>query len=260
MKRLLAAGDLHAGHVAGFCPPEYWSDTCPELRALEEECYTWQKRKVEALKPIDTLLLNGDSIEGKGHRSGGRELYTTDRIVQADVAWQFVEMVNPRALIVTKGTPSHVGDDECFEDLFARRAEAAGIKYAAGDYVQFAMEDTLVAFGAKHKVGSSAVPHGRSTAINRAVLWQQIWEDAGRREPEDVVLRSHVHYYRYSGDADRLGMVLPALQAARTEFGARQCDGLVDYGFVTFDVEGDAYSWRAHLLRPAAEQVQTLVV
>jgi hypothetical protein len=257
-KRILACGDLHAGHFAGWCPRRRWS-SIPDVRTLQRETNTWLVDRIHDLQPIDTLLINGDAIDGKGSRSGGRELYEPDRIEQARLAWEFVELVRPRVLVQTYGTPYHVGDQECFESIVADRAAASRVSYRVGDYIQFSLGG--VSFGCRHHIGGSQIPHGRYTALARTMLWQRLWADAGRRDRVDVVLRSHVHYFAYAGSADMLGMILPALQAARTEYGARQCDGTVDFGFATFDVDGGGgFTWQRHILRPEAERVTTVAL
>ena len=81
------------------------------------------------------------------------------------------------------------------------------------------------------------------------MLWNQLWHAEDELQPRaDVLLRGHVHYHQYCGDAKRLGMTLPALQSMGTKYGARQCTGLVHWGMVHFDVGGgELVDWRAHI-------------
>jgi hypothetical protein len=41
-----------------------------------------------------------------------------------------------------------------------------------------------------------------------------------------------------------LGMTTPALQGFGSRYGARRCTGLVDFGFVTFQVNKGTYTWQ----------------
>ncbi len=248
--RLLACGDLHAGHIAGWCPARYHARD-GAVRTLQRELHRWTCETVRALQPVDVLLINGDAINGKGARSRGNEHVTTDRVEQARWAAEFVEMVNPRALVLTWGTPYHTGECDLLESAIA---DAVDCPVQTGNHELFTVGG--VTFSARHKIGSSSIPHGRATALMRSTLWQRLWEDDDRRDKADVILRSHVHYHVYAGQPGRLAMTLPALQAAQTEFGARECDGLVDFGMVVFDCDQGEYSWQAHLLRPRAERAR----
>jgi hypothetical protein len=112
------------------------------------------------------------------------------------------------------------------------------------------MEVNGVKFDVKHKVGSSGIPHGRHTATAKADNWNAIWADEDMQPRCDVFIRSHVHYFQYSGNSSKLRMTLPALQAAATEYGARQCEGYVDFGFVVFTIyEDGSYEWEPRILK-----------
>lgn len=63
-----------------------------------------------------------------------------------------------------------------------------------------------------------------------------------------IVGNSHVHYHVYGGDGKRLVMTTPCLQGFGSKYGVRECEGLVDIGFVHFDCTDGGYTWEAHLL------------
>lgn len=253
--KLLACGDFHSGHFAGLTPPEYQDRIHKKVRPLAKECWRWFSDSVAACGKFDALLVNGDLIEGSGSKSGGSELWASSRLEQKDAATAIIKHLGIKTVIITYGTAYHVGDGaEDFEHQVKDDLEAARYNVRISAHAFF--EIGGVKFSAKHHCGSSSVPHGRFTAIARETLWNQLWAEHGRQPSVDVTLRSHVHYYKFAGDADRIAMTLPALQAAETKFGTRRCSGLVDFGFVVFDCAKGKYSWQAHLLKPAAEKAR----
>jgi len=202
----------------------------------------------------DVLLFCGDGIDGKGKRSGGTELLTTDRHAQADMATELLAMWKAERVCMVYGTPYHTGDDEDWERIIAKNldAEIHGQMFVKVNGLNFHM---------KHNVGSSTIPHGRHTAVAKDRMWLQLWEDAADWPKADVILRGHVHYHQFCGGPDWLGMTLPALQAAGTKYGSRQCLGIVHFGIVVFDVAPDGtYDWHAEtvVIRAQAPTVVTV--
>jgi hypothetical protein len=123
---------------------------------------------------------------------------------------------------------------------------------------QMFVEVEGVRFHLKHKVGGSSIPHGRHTATARERLWLREWADVADWPQADVILRGHVHYHQYAGGPGWLAMTCPALQGPSTKYGSRQCSGTVDFGIVTFEVDGDDYDWRAHTVQ-LVESMPTVV-
>ena len=246
MKRVVALGDLHCGHRAGLTPPEWqWpirGGTKERNRwgKVQRELWTEYMKIVEEIKPpVDVLIANGDLIDGRGEASGGLELITANRIRQAEMAYDALSVWEARKVVVTIGTPYHVGQYERLERELAKDLGGEAYNHAFVDV------DGVV-FDCKHKIGRSTIPHGRGTPIARDRLWNVLRADRDEEPRADVVLRSHVHYFRYAGEVDWLAMILPALQAA-TEYGERACTGTVDWGVVSFEVENGGYQWRAHV-------------
>lgn len=250
VKRVVAMGDMHCGHMVGLTPPgfQYQSYVGPEYiqkRAMvQREMWSWYARTLAELQPIDILIVNGDLIDGKGSRSGGTEQITGDMGQQADMAASCIKEAHAREAHCTFGTPYHVSaDGEDMESVAAGRADATIEGHAWVDV-------NGVVFDCKHKVGSSQVPYGRHTAVAKERLWNQLWAEQQGAPRADIVIRSHVHYYAFNGDADYLAMTLPALQGLGSKFGVRQCSGLVHFGFVHFDVDDKGgYNWQPHILK-----------
>lgn len=245
MKRVVAIGDLHCGHFVGLTPPIYQSRN-PELRAVQKRLWGFYVEAIKALQPIDVLIVNGDAIDGRGERSGGTELLTTDRKEQALMAVECIRQAKAKQIFMTFGTPYHTGASEDWESYIAERLGATieGHLFLDVDGVTFSV---------KHKVGSSSVPYGRHTAASKENTWNALLAEEGSAPRADVFIRSHVHYFTHGGDARKLYLTLPALQGPGSKFGERQCSGLVDFGLVHFDIEQGKYSWNWHTLPVAVK-------
>jgi len=248
-KRLLVLSDMHCGHMGGLTPTQW--QVSPERAAegnlpshtAEAQAKLWHayRTAIQKLKPIDICVHNGDAIEGKGERSGGTELITTDREEQARMAVRCLNYVRPRdGYHLTYGTPYHTGVTEDFENLVARELGAS-----IGSHEWFDIYG--VVFDFKHFVSGSSIPHGRETALAKEKLWNGIWAQEHKQQPDaDVLIRSHVHYAVVGG---RLfgwrGYTTPALQLAATKFGGRKMTGLVECGLMYFDIYSDG-RWQCH--------------
>ena len=128
-RRVLTLGDFHCGHVAGLTPPHWqrkavveeddvttkWNKWCRLETALWAE---WTKIRKKIGK-VDVLLVNGDCIDGRGERSGGTELITTNRTEQCDMAEYIIRQVGADKVIMTYGTAYHSGGFEDWEDAIA---------------------------------------------------------------------------------------------------------------------------------------------
>jgi len=249
MKRVVILSDLHCGHRAGLTPVgwQYEDNTTDHIRnkygQMQDVMWKWYCAEIEKLKPIDVLIVNGDAIDGKGNKSGSTEQLEADRKKQVDIAAECIELVEAKKIYIIYGTPYHTGADEDWEDVLAEKVDAA--KIGSHEWIDV----SGLVFDCKHRVSSSIIPHGRLTAILREQLWNMLWSANGGQPLADVIIRSHVHYYRFAGDGKRLVMITPALEGPGTKYGSRQMTGTVDIGFVHFDVESkDTYSWESHLI------------
>jgi len=260
-KRIVIISDMHSGHVVGLTPPDFWQNetggTVPrqdKFARIQRESWEWYRSTIASLKPIDVLLVNGDCIDGRGERSGGTELLTSNRQSQVDMAVQCIKLAKASAVMMTYGTAYHTGQLEDWEDAIAERVDAS-----IGSH-EWPEVNGLV-FDMKHHIGSSSIPHGRHTAIARDRLWNVLWAERERQPKARVIIRSHVHYFQAVQTADFLALTTPALQAAGTKYGGRRCSGTVDFGLIHFDVdEHGGYTWKHHQAALASESAHPTVL
>lgn len=254
MKKILVVSDFHCGHVVGLTPPGYYGGAHAWAEKAARAYWNWFETNIRLDGPFDIVFANGDLIDGKGEKSGGTEQITTNRETQMEMAVKVLRSipVNKGAkFVVTRGTPYHTGSGEDWENQVAA---AVGAKIGEHEWVSV----EGVTFDLKHHpAGGSSVPQGRHTAVARDRLWNVLWSEKNLQPKADIFIRSHVHYHTYSGGPEWLAMTTPALQGFGSKYGARRCSGMVDFGFVTFEVNKGEYSWQSHVAK-LKEQKATL--
>jgi len=252
-KRVVAIADLHCGHRAGLTPPQWQLNPDNEHDAkwqrIQQEQWEWYRKKITSLRPIDLLLVVGDCVDGEGARANSRDVIRRKRTEQVDMAITCLQLAKAEKISMVYGTRYHVADWE--EDICSAFGDKA--KIGAHDWPEVVCADgPNVIFDIKHFIGKSQVPYGRATAISRARMWNALWAERKLQPSAHVILRAHVHYFEpkafITGD-NCLGwaMILPALQGMGSEYGAEQCEGLVDFGLVEFLIHPDGrIGWEPH--------------
>jgi hypothetical protein len=264
----LFCGDFHCGHRVGLTPPEWQNKLIinstssvnkrNKFYRAANDLWKHFESILKQLPPLDFVVVNGDCVDGKGKKSGGTEQLTTSMIEQCDMAASVIKKIQMRCkpgykLIMTYGTNYHVGNDgdDC-ENIIADKVQADRI----GAHEWIDVNGTI--FDIKHKVGNSQVPHGRFTALAKAGLWNKIWALDEKLQPNaHVLIRSHVHSYRFMGTSNQLCMSLPALQGMGSKFGSRECEGTVDWGMVLFTIRGKGdYDWTPFIHKVTSQKVR----
>ncbi len=238
-KRVVVISDLHCGHRVGLTPSSFQSKVSGGSRQrVSQKFYKVQVAlwnaymdMIEKLGKIDVLIVNGDCIDGRGERSGSTELLYVDRNIQVAMAAECINHVNADSVLMVRGTPYHTGYSEEYEDLIAEKVNALKVE----DHAWYDINGVI--FDVKHNVGSSTIPHGRSTAISKEALWNLIWAERNEQPKADILIRSHVHYMEGRFNTDTFCLTTPALQGMGSKFGAKMCSGTVDFGLIWFDVQ-----------------------
>ena len=250
--RCLVLSDEHCGHMYGLTCPSYQlkPDAVTSGDRFLQKAYEWQTNTwswfwplVNKLGPYDVVVNNGDALEGKGERSGSTELITADRNRQVDIAYNVLSAIDTRKYVIVRGTPSHTGVDEDWEDVLAERL---GVQ--AQDHAFLEHGGKVMDF--KHHIGSSSVPGSMPPALGREAVWNLLWAEHDLQPRSHLVVRSHLHKHHFTGDENFTAIVTPALQGW-TKYGAKRMSKTITFGFVVIDItdEGEI-SWEAHTLIP----------
>lgn len=236
-KRVVFISDPHCGHKFGLTPPAWWAeeetgdDRLSKHRTFQRELWGAYAEAIDGLLPIDILVANGDMIDGKGEKTGGTELITTDRLEQVRMAKTVIDTARARSVRILYGTGYHVGRDEDFESMLGDIVECRDTKVSGHLF----LDVNGLIFDIKHKIGRSAIPHGRVTPLIRAAMWNAMWSIRDRQPKAKVIIRSHVHYYEKWENDEWMGIITPAL-CYNSIYGVRDCEGVVNLGLVYFDV------------------------
>ena len=259
-KRILVISDLHCGHHKGLTPPDWhWSTSDNPYRqsVCDFQRWSWDKYTdiLNRNKPFDILFANGDMIDGKGDRSGGTELLTTDRDEQADMAAECIKPIGARKKIMTYGTPYHTGASEDWENVVAHKTKSQISSHAYADV-------NGVVISLKHKIGSSSVPHGKATALLKQAVSNDEWCREYEEHPRATVfIRSHCHYYTAIDMGSSYFFRTPALQGMGSKYGARQCEGVVHWGAIIIEITpAGSLSWHKELTKLEGQPVETLIL
>lgn len=258
VKRILAVGDLHCGHKAGLTPPDWWSGRDP-WRSRQQEMWELYLKGLELCGDITCVLGGGDFLDGKGEKSGGSELITTDRLEQAQMAVACLDEIKTQRFVLVRGTPYHTGKSEDFEDVVATELRERMYSATIGNHEWVDVDGAI--FDIRHHVGGSSTPYSRSTAISKTRLWNLLWAERENQPKANVFLRWHVHSFNRAGGRDWQAYTCPALQGMGSKFGELRCEGTVDWGMLWFDVDQSGHvTMHEYMPLLHAAKVQVMVV
>ena len=227
--RMVVISDLHCGHVHGLTPPKWQSDRYSSQRSLWEAYVAL----VKGTGKVDLVVCNGDAVEGKGYRNEGIELITSDRLEQAEMATEALELFDTKKYRLTHGTPYHGGASENFELAVA---SALGAEIES----RMALDVNGLLFDIRHHSPGSATPMGPVALLQREKIMAILDE---RIDKGGVSVRSHVHKFYAAIDHHGAVFTTPCLQT-HTEYGARRCSGDIDLGFMLFEVTSkEVWAW-----------------
>jgi hypothetical protein len=246
MKRVVVISDLHCGHAVGLTHPDFEVRHEDEnekiIDSARRRYWKFYADTITALQPVDVLIVNGDAIEGKGVKSGGTELIAPDRTEQVAMAVAAIQYVKAGKVFMSFGTGYHTGNMDDWEREVASDVDAE--KIGSHDW----LDVNGLLFDYKHHIGGSSTPYGRHTALSKEHVWNVMWAEHDEYPKSNVLIRSHVHYYGFAGGFGWVGFTTPALQGYGSKYGARRMSGTVDFGFLSFDVEGkEDWAWKAHI-------------
>lgn len=226
-KKILVISDTHCGHLWGLTPPHYWTEYNEKAFLFQKEAWTWFQNVISLNKPFDLCIGNGDLIDGRGEKSGGTELITSDRIIQASMAAEILNMTESKDIVISRGTDYHVGNQEQFEQRIFDLTGAREIS----DRLKLRISGTLI--DVRHHVGGTTVPWSELTAP----LKELVLANLENNENVNVMIRSHVHRYTKAEiDTNQQVITTPGLQGL-SRFGSKRCVGRVHFGIVIIEID-----------------------
>ena len=270
-KRVVVISDPHCGHRVGLTPPafqgQYVKDETDLTKidkfvTIRRRLWHEYQKMINALKPIDILIVNGDCIDGKGFRSGSTELIETDRDVQGIMAATCIAEAESPIIRMTYGTAYHTGLSEDWENNVVKEIKIndpqVDVKIGSHEWVD--VNGVIIDF--KHFTASTTIPHGQGTSLAKDWLWNALWAEQELQPRADIYIRSHVHVaYQCGRPNSWYACTTPALQGMGSKFGSRICKGIVDFGVVSFDItESGAWkpNWDTIIVKEQATKAEQL--
>lgn len=223
--------DIHAGCRLALCPPEGAQlDDGGVYMPSEFQLKLWQMWRIfwdefvpDATKgePYATII-NGDAREGVHHRSTTPISHNEED--QEEIAYKILQplvgLCEGRFYII-RGTEAHVGPSAVAEERLAKRLGA--IPNKEGQYARYELWKYV---GPKlvhllHHIGSTGSQAYEATAVHKELVESFIESARWRRDPPDIIVRSHRHRHIETtiavGDHSSTGrataVVTPAWQA-----------------------------------------------
>lgn len=243
--------DIHVGHYAGTTPPEWWlslKNKNPRKHGfaiLQRKMWNWYINTVKNIGPVDYLIINGDSVEGNGSRTGGTELITTDRAEQVRMAVAVINKVEVnKGIFMFHGSAGHVGCEEDWEEFVAD-------KLGCPIFEKKHLDIKGVVFDIRHHCSGSGKNNARNTALLNQFILNNEEYAAGTARLADIIIRSHRHFYTdVSGPRPNTrAFNTPGLQGPGSKY-ARKLDGYMpDVGFLTIEIgEDKSWNYNTHLM------------
>jgi hypothetical protein len=240
-KQILVLSDLHVGSSYGLLPPEFL-DTQGNIhqqnigQAYLWECFQKMLNRV-ANRPISTVVINGDVLDGAQKKSNGAPLTLHRLADQREAAvsvLQYVKDKFPTAnwYFVT-GTPYHEEASEVAQLAYVLTGEKTDVRQT----LTLKVGECIIRF--HHEIAYSS-GFAKGAGLEKEIIAGLLaaadhgWRDA------DCEIRSHCHYFRYLGRRNKLCIVSPCWQL-RSDFMGRRSPvaNVPDIGAVVLHVNDE---------------------
>ena len=203
IRNVIVISDTHAGCQLALCPPVVTLDSGGTYRQSKLQKKVWEMwgffwsewvPKVTKGEPY-IVVHNGDAIDGKHHDSVTQITQNiTDQVsIAIDVLGPIVKAKNCAGYYHIRGTEAHVGKSGQAEEGLARALGATPDEI--GNYARWELwmklNGSLIHFS--HHIGTTNAAAYESTAVYKEMIEAYVDAARWRKQPPDVVVRSHRH-------------------------------------------------------------------
>jgi hypothetical protein len=239
--RVLFINDLHVGSVWGLWPMSYVA-THGQVMDPSDSQKTLYRYWVDLIKKtkrrkIDTIIANGDTVDGPGYKSRGREQMSADMMDQvmaaADLVRPLLKAVDPGEFFVISGTDYHSASQQDSERQLA--AVLDGVYCGLGPH-DFMFGGTSI--NVAHGTGGSYWYRGtKMDKIGFAMMLNIASE--GIYNAKHLV-RGHFHYEGHLHYRHQDMYISPCWQAQTAYMRKKDALKMVpDIGALELTIEGD---------------------
>jgi hypothetical protein len=204
LNNLVVVSDIHAGCRLALCGPKEialddggaYEPSSLQLKLWDMWQFFWNEWVPDAThgEPYG-IVINGDAIEGNHHRSVTQISHNPED--QRRIAVNLIEPLHKKCdgqLWMVRGTEAHVGGSANDEENIAKAVGA--IPNAEGQYARWDLWKTigpgkLAHF--LHHIGTTGSQAYEATAVHKELVEEFVEAGRWRRQPPDVIVRSHRH-------------------------------------------------------------------
>jgi hypothetical protein len=206
--------------------------------------------------PLDSLIVNGDTIEGESpSKRDAMDALTDDLNLQVDAAVETLSLIRPKTkqLVLLRGTPYHEGRHaEAIERI---GADLDAMEWAPRRRSGFILEADFhgLRLNVSHPMTIGAIYRG--TVADRTAIFAAAAERLGKTLEADIIIRSHIHSTHKSQTHDKWVLLTRCFKAVnmyavnRMEF--YRASLLNDIGAHVLETDGQgSVSWRDFAYAP----------
>jgi len=238
MKKVLEIGDLHVGSEYGLNHPDYMS-AADRKESDGPELYDRLCEVRDAAGKCDIVLVMGDTCDGANPKERGDDR-TASEDRQVKIAAKLLRDIkgSPKFYCVD-GSGYHRGVRRLDEMVADKVGAVMHPHYLTRAPPVFDIKVENVYFNIAHFISvSKSTWQYQTTSIAREEVLVIL-----NRNPGNIILRGHCHYFVLAGYLHHLGMVCPGWQT-KTPFQGR-ISPVNEYriGSVIFDIKDDSWNW-----------------
>lgn len=231
---------MHCGGSSGMLPRDYYNadrDMHLQQSRVQEFLYEQWENMVLNVGEVDAVICNGDIVDGLNRKGKGKDIQVTDMIVQCDIARQLLSMINTQRFIFTQGSNYHTGDNPSADEMICTMMRGEWFGHF-GDV----MFDNIT-MNVQHWTSFSKDPSGRFNSQRKDANLLKLQGDEA-----DVYIRSHAHYFAYSGDSNSITVTTPCWKGM-DGFVSEKSQQRPDNGYILFNIEGSDYTWQYNIFK-----------
>ena len=240
--------DTHCGSTTGLTLSPV-NDTQKKLLEVYQSDMEWMGK-------VDIAIHVGDIIDGEDLKS--RDTTSGDIADQVKDAVAMWKLMRAKEYMLIAGTPYHTNSGAQSWDKGVVDQLNEWKKNSASYHTKLKLQvKDWFYLQARHKVGSSGIPHGRFTSPARSKTWDAVNAAIKANATGETVhlanllVFGHVHYWTYAEDAQGAACTMPCYQALGGKYGNMMCDGHVDIGCLKIEIgEKGEWSWEKRIHQP----------
>ena len=244
MRRVAVVDDLHCGSTVGLWPGKHRIEGggSYEANGPQQWLYKCWKHGSREMRKADTIVLNGDLIQGVNARDG--QLIGSTVAAQVDAAYTLLAPVcEGKRVYVIRGTEWHDGKAAENVEMLAKRLGAIpDPETGQSSWWELYLDLGGPVAHFAHHVGVSSVPWYEATVPLRDTLLElsELWREYADKMPNvRLVVRSHRHRFVHVQVPPDLQVVVTPGWQLKTAYAHKKATSMLpQVGWVLVEYDG----------------------